>query len=88
MSFNPKDPMEGTIAGALMLAGIGFEVEGPNTKGLDFYLIDFDVYLECKRFHSNRTDEQLQRDENVIYIQGMKAAEAFASMLLTRKKIK
>lgn len=73
------DPMEKIIREALSDADIRFVCDGEGeTKKLDFYLPDDDLYIEVKRFHSDRIGEQMSRAENVIAIQGMKAAEFFA----------
>lgn len=77
-----SDPMEREIATALQAAGISYRV-GYATKELDFHLIDFDVWIECKQFHSDRISEQMARHPNVIAIQGLGAAKAFARMLRT-----
>lgn len=78
------DPVEMVVAGALTAAGVPFfhdsEQAGPN-GGLDFYLPGFDLHIECKRFHSERIAEQMARFPNVIAIQGMTAAEAFARLV-------
>jgi hypothetical protein len=50
-------------------------------SGLDFYLPDFDVYVEIKQFHSNRIAEQMSRRDNVIAIQGRKAMDCFEKMM-------
>jgi hypothetical protein len=44
---------------------------------LDFYLIDFDVYIEVKQYHSDRSLDQLKSQENVILLQGVKAVNFF-----------
>lgn len=76
------DPVEQVIARALAYKGIEFVHDSQeNTRNLDFYLPVHDVYIECKRFHSQRLNEQMSRANNVIAIQGMKAAVLFAKML-------
>lgn len=80
-----RDPVEKVIAKALAEAGIAFvtEQEGaPND--LDFYLPDFGVHIEVKRFHAARIAAQMERAPNVIAIQGMEAAEFFAAVLRPR----
>ena len=74
------DPVELVIATALNAKGIKYQHEAAN--GLDFYLPDADVYIECKRFHSDRIGEQMKRAENVIVIQGMTAAQFFAKTVM------
>ena len=75
------DPVEKIIAEALTAKGIRFIHNGHGEiteKNLDFYLPDYDVYIECKQFHTDRSSEQLKRHPNVILIQGMEAAKLFA----------
>jgi len=57
----------------LIAAGIRYRRDDQTTNGtqLDFYLPDFDIYIEVKRFHTNRIAEQMSRGKNVIAIQGM-----------------
>jgi len=38
---------------------------------LDFYLPELDIYIEVKRFHSERYKNQISKQENVILIQGV-----------------
>jgi hypothetical protein len=79
-----KDPVELIVENALKAKGIRFIPQnepGNKTKGLDFYLPLYDTYIECKQFHTVRSNEQLKRAERVILIQGMGAALCFAEML-------
>lgn len=81
------DPIEATIECALLDAGIQFIRDGaPGNQdtGLDFLLPESGVYIECKQFHTERSNEQLARADNVILIQGRDAAHAFARMLTAR----
>jgi len=78
------DPIERLIAEALDDAQINFIRDGePGNQDarLDFYLPDFGTFIECKAYHTPRAASQLSRGENVILIQGRKAAELFASMI-------
>ncbi|MGO1079713.1 hypothetical protein [Inquilinus sp. CA228] len=78
------DPMETIIAAALDAAGIAYKhdrVDAKASQGLDFYLPEMDLYIEVKQFHSDRIAEQMSRAPNVIAIQGIGAAVAFARML-------
>lgn len=75
------DPVERIIAEALTAKGIRFIHDGHGAtteKNLDFYLPDYDVYIECKQAHSDRSSEQLKRHPNIILIQGMEAARFFS----------
>ena len=80
---NITDPVEYVVAVALNAANVRFVHETQNKdlcKSLDFYLPDFDVFIECKRFSCDRTANQIMGRE-VILIQGMKAAQAFRDMM-------
>lgn len=79
-----KDPVEAVVAAALDAAGIGYTRQPADTLGLDFYVPYWDLYIEVKRFHSVRISEQMPRAPNVIAIQGMGAATAFADLLRLR----
>lgn len=73
------DPIEDIVRSGLDAAGINYVDENdPRSKGLDFYLPDYLTHIECKQFHTERTAEQMSRSDNVIVIQGRKAAEFFA----------
>jgi hypothetical protein len=48
---------------------------------LDFYLPDYDVYIEVKQYHSHRSIEQLASQENIILLQGKKAVEFFINII-------
>ncbi|MBP6924702.1 MAG: hypothetical protein KBB78_03995 [Candidatus Pacebacteria bacterium] len=48
---------------------------------IDFYLPDFGVAIECKRFHTSRSEKQLSENPEIILIQGMNAAKAFKALL-------
>lgn len=70
-----NDPIEKIIAAALN------ETERPyyyEINGIDFYLPNEDVYIECKQFHSNRISVQMERVPNIIVVQGRIAAEYLA----------
>lgn len=70
------DPMEIAMASALRDAGIRFVLDDAGS-GLDFYLPDFDVYIEVKQFHSDRIAEQMARRKNVIAVQGIPSVAVF-----------
>lgn len=74
------DPIERTIADALLGANVPFTSEKGGTHRLDFGLGD-GVFVEVKQFYTPRADSALQKNENVILIQGRRAAEKFASLL-------
>ena len=56
----------------LIANGILYRRDDQSQDGtqLDFYLEDFDVYIEVKRFHTPRIAAQMSRAENVIAVQG------------------
>lgn len=75
-------PAEAAVREALLLKGFNFVTEAdPRAKRLDFYLVDFDLHIEVKRFHSDRIAEQMARADNVIAVQGLQAARLFARMV-------
>lgn len=73
--MNIDDPMEKIIAESLP---VRFEHE---KNGLDFYLPDYDVYIEVKQFHSDRISEQMKRQKNVIVVQGVVAVRFMSEIL-------
>ncbi len=75
------DPIENIVENALLEAGIKFTREHSNDAKLDFYLTDFNLYIECKAYHSDRANKQLARAENIILVQGKQSALFFASIL-------
>lgn len=74
------DPVESIIARALDKLGIAY-VHQLGPAGLDFYLKDHDLHIEVKQFHTPRIAEQMGRADNVIAIQGVKAAQLFAKLI-------
>jgi len=77
-----KRPIESKIGKALDKAKIKYVDElDERSKGLDFYLVDLDVHIECKQFHTERISEQMSRSSNVVVIQGIKTAELFSALL-------
>ena len=77
------DPMEKLVADALRAAGIRFVEENETPERLDFYLPDFDVFIEVKQFHSDRIGEQMSRAPNVIAAQGAAAVGLLAKLIET-----
>ena len=77
-----KDPCEQIVAEALTQKGITFVTERERKEQqLDFYLPDFDLFIEVKQFSTPRTAAQIAGMENVLVIQGRAAANAFAKLL-------
>lgn len=78
--MSKPDLMETIIEDALKENGINFTRDNADNT-LDFTLTQLGVHIECKRYYSERTIKQLARHKNVILIQGLGAAAAFADML-------
>lgn len=80
------DELEKELAECLELAGIRFihSSEGGNQR-LDFYLPDFDVFIEVKKFHSERSNDQLSSKDNIILIQGRESIDLFCKILRAEK---
>ena len=79
-------PLERLVAHALDLAGIKYltDFEGKSPAHLDFYLPDYDIYLEIKGGYSPRIARQLKRAPNVIVLQGIMATTFFIAKLNKR----
>lgn len=76
--FQPySDELEKQIGDALEEAGIDFR----RNQRLNFYLPDFNVYIEVKKYHSERSSSQLASEENIILVQGKKAVNLFCTLL-------
>ncbi len=77
-----SDHLEKKVAEALDGAGIDFVYEKENrTQILDFYLPQYDVYIEVKQYHSDRISKQMKLRDNVIAVQGIKAVNTIVSIL-------
>lgn len=80
-----KDPLEVMVEAALSHARVRFKREGESHEGsrieLDFYLPDFDTYIECKAYHTPRTCIMLEKTPRVIVVQSLAAANAFAALI-------
>jgi hypothetical protein len=77
-----KCPLEQQLETALTDAGIKFLRENENPLALDFYLPEYDLYLEVKSGFTPRAAKQMERASNVIVVQGMRST-SFIAMLLT-----
>lgn len=77
-----SDHLERMVGEELRKANINFihESQGCNVN-LDFYLYDYDVYIEIKQFHSDRIAFQIQRVKNVIVLQGINSVKFFIKLL-------
>lgn len=76
-----SDELEQQVGEALSASKIKFERKGHR---LDFFLPDFDVYIEVKKYHSERANAQLATQENIILVQGKKAVKTFCDHFLKR----
>lgn len=79
------DPLEKLVAECLKRHRIDYihEVASPtlNNKSLDFYLPAYGLYIECKRFHTDRLKYQIEGLTNVLVIQGMEGVVGFTKLL-------
>lgn len=86
-----SDPLEQLVADALDSLGIKYEHESEPTTlakvhSLDFYIPGFDIFIEIKRFHTERVTYQISRVENLILLQGEQAVKTFVRWILTRRE--
>jgi hypothetical protein len=76
-------PLENQMIDFLEEVDIDFNRPDQNKKDpttLDFYLIDLDLYIEVKQFHSDRISEQLSKvpeHKTAIVLQGPNAMKDF-----------
>ncbi len=78
------DPIEREVAQALRRAGIDYERNRelePGRYTIDFYLPKDGLWIEICQFYTSRKIKQLSRLPDVILIQGIGAAAAFARLL-------
>lgn len=85
------DPLEQLMQDGLNAAKIKYIRDGTKgqhgvTKHLDFYLPEYDVYIEVCAYHTPRKVEQCSRADNVILLQGKKAVKLFAWRLVNMQK--
>ncbi len=82
-----EDPVEKIVADALALAGIQYQrdmeiiSDFAPAHSIDFYLRDFDLWIEVCQFYTPRKLKQLEFLPNAILIQGKDAALAFAKLI-------
>jgi len=62
-------------------AGIKYLHEQEGSLHLDFYLPEYDVYLEIKNFYSSRISKQMKRANSVIAIQGKDSVDFIVKLL-------
>lgn len=76
------DDLEETIGNYLTEQGIEFLHESQNkAQGLDFYIPEYDVYIEVKKFHTDRISKQMASQNNVIVLQGKLAVRLFCKLI-------
>lgn len=59
-----------------------------NNKTLDFFLVDYNVYVEVKAYSCERMHHQIVRNGNppIIVIIGIEAVKSFGAILQSFKK--
>jgi hypothetical protein len=76
------DELEEQVAVILDKKGINYIHESENkSQILDFYLPDYDIFIEVKRFYTERVVRQLDSQENIIFIQGIKSINFLKKIL-------
>lgn len=75
------DFLEKDIADALDAIRIRWVHESEKMIGADFYLPDYNIYIEIKQYHSERAIKQLKDKNDAILIQGKSAVAFFIKML-------
>lgn len=80
------DPMEIAVEQWLIANGVNYRRADDMKARLDFFLPDFNVYIECKQFHTPRTNEQLQRATDIIVVQG-RGSLKFLDSLIARGRV-
>jgi hypothetical protein len=83
--IHSNDPLEVILANALQENGIDFIHESEGKYRLDFYLPKLDVFVEVKRFHSDRTGTQMSLHDNIILLQGEKSVKFFVDLITKQK---
>lgn len=77
-----SDFLEQAVADILTEKNISFIHESQNNGStLDFFLPDYNIYVEVKQYHTDRVLTQLREQENVILIQGKKSVEFLKKLL-------
>jgi hypothetical protein len=80
------DNLEREISKLLDTMKINYIHESMNNgSSLDFYLSDFNVYIEVKRFHTERSLRQLASRDNIILVQGKGSVEFLKSIIRESK---
>lgn len=73
------DELKQMVGETLLELNVSFlhESESTKTRGLDFYLPSLDIYIEVKKFHTERIVNQTVRADDIIVLQGRKSVEFF-----------
>ncbi len=85
---NYADNLERMVGVCLSENGIKFihESEPHQDQILDFYLPEYKIHIEVKRYYSERILKQLVDRENVILLQGIQAVYAFVRLIKSQPK--
>lgn len=76
------DDLEERICKLLNFMNVDFIHESENKEqGLDFYLPEHDVYIEVKKFNTDRVNNQLKSKDNIILLQGKKTIKFLEDMV-------
>lgn len=76
MKIHYSDDLEQRVGELLKKVGIKAIHESINKESaLDFYLPDYEIYIEIKKYHSDRVINQLKSRDNIILVQGRKSVE-------------
>lgn len=76
-----NDPVEEFVACTLIHLGIDYKSNVKvGDRELDFYLPDYDIYIECKQFYTPRILDQMSEVENVIVVQGLETAHVMFNL--------
>lgn len=76
------DDLEERIAKVLNFMNVDFIHESENKEQrLDFYLPKNDIYIEVKKFHTDRVNNQLKSKDNIILFQGTKTIKFLENMV-------
>ena len=75
------DFLEKRVEHILIDRGVKYTTEKCNGQRLDFYLPGYDVYIEVKQYFSERSNDQLHSQDNIILIQGKKSISFLESLL-------
>ena len=82
--IHATDPVEMILIEALTVAGISF-IHGSQGDerccGLDFFLPHLNIHIEVSRFYTERKIRQMSQAPNIIFVQGIPAAQAFAGLI-------